>query len=310
MGSLFEKRLILVLGKWGVGRSTVSAALAAATARHGRRTLLYEANAKDRYASFFNGPAVGSQPTELRRNLFAVNTNPTEALHEYGLMVLRFERVYKLVFENRLTRYFLRAIPGLDDYSILGKAWYHTKETRWGRPAWDTLVFDMPASGHALSMLRIPSSILKAVPEGPLTRDARSVRELLMDPERTAVVMVTLAEEMPTNEAREFAEILRDELRTPVTHLVVNQVYPDRFPRGSAEDRVLTALADCADAELAALAAHGQLGRSRRALNEHYLTRLANSIHAPRVELPYLFRPSLGVAQIDDLSLRLEQGLR
>jgi anion-transporting ArsA/GET3 family ATPase len=134
MSSLLDRRLILVAGKGGVGRSTVAAALGAACARRGRRTLLYEANANDRWGSFFHGDAVGTQVTRLRDNLHAVNTNPAAALEEYGLMVLRFKRVYKMVFENRVTRYFLRAIPGLDDYSILGKAWYHTTEERRGKP--------------------------------------------------------------------------------------------------------------------------------------------------------------------------------
>jgi len=117
VSSIFDKRLVLVLGKGGVGRSTVTAALGAASARRGRSTLLFETNARDRYQQFFAGPEVGTEPVALRENLHAVNTNAAASLREYGLMVLRFERVYKMVFENRLTKHFLRAIPGLDDYS-------------------------------------------------------------------------------------------------------------------------------------------------------------------------------------------------
>jgi len=310
--SLFDKRLVLVIGKGGVGRSTVAAAIAASTARAGRTTLLYETNAKDRFAQFFGGPEIGPTPSALRPNLWASNTTPAEALHEYGLMVLRFERVYKLVFENRLTKHFLRAIPGLDDYSLLGKAWYHTTETRRGAPVWDTLVFDMPASGHALSMLKLPSIILDTVPEGPLTRDARKLRELLLDPERTAIVMVTLAEEMPANEATEVSSILRDDLGLAVTHRVVNQVYPDHFPAGSPAARVLDVLegAPRLAPELAAVAAHGALGRGRRRLNERYLRVLAERTGATWVELPALFSPALEAEHIDLLSRHLEAAWR
>jgi len=307
--TLFDKQLILVCGKGGVGRSTISAALGAALARRGRRTMLYETNAKDRYAKFFDSPPVGEQPVELAPNLYGVNTNPSAALHEYGLMVLKFERVYNLVFENRVTKYFLRAIPGLDDYSLLGKAWYHTEEQEGGRPVWDTLVFDMPASGHAISMLKIPRAILDTVPEGPLTRDARKVQALLQDPERTAIVLVTLAEEMPANEAREFSAILRDELQMPITHLVINQVQPNLFPAGSTGDRVLDALDRAApnDSDLRALLRHGALGRDRRRLNERYLELLAKQLPVPRVELPSLFAPTLGPGEIDQLSGLLER---
>ena len=272
MPSLLDKRFILVTGKGGVGRSTVAAALAAACARRGRRTLLYEASAKDRFGSFFARAPVGTEIVELERNLFAVNTNPGASLEEYGLMVLRFKRIYKLVFENRITKYFLRAIPGLDDYAILGKVWYHTTEEHKGKPVWDTIVFDMPASGHTLSMLRIPRIILDTVPEGPLTRDARTIEELLLDPVRTALALVTLAEEMPANEARELAALLDDQVKLPVANLIINQIYPDRFPAQSAIDAVAQALitsksnADPSSDPLAALATHANLQRSRRRL--------------------------------------------
>lgn len=311
MSSLYEKRLILVLGKGGVGRSTVAAALAAVAAQKGRRTLLYQTSARDRFAQFLGGPEVGVEPVQMRENLFALNTDPAHAIKEYGLMVLRFERVYNMVFENRVTKYFIRAIPGLDDYSLLGKAWYHTTEAKRGKRVWDTLVFDMPASGHAISMLKIPSVILDTVPEGPLTRDARKLHDLLLDRRHTAIVMVTLAEEMPSNEAREVSEILREDIGLDVTHLVINQVHPDHFPADSPADRVLDQLqaAEHLDDDLAALRAHGILGRGRRRLNEKYLEILAHTIDAPRVELPYLFTASLGPTHIDTLSGLLEAGI-
>lgn len=327
MSSLLDRRLILVAGKGGVGRSTVAAALGAACARRGRRTLLFEANANDRWGSFFQADAVGTQVTRLRDNLHAVNTNPAAALEEYGLMVLRFKRVYKMVFENRVTRYFLRAIPGLDDYSIIGKAWYHTTEERRGAPAWDTVIFDLPASGHSLTMLRLPKVILDTVPEGPLTRDARSLQDLLRDRERTAIVMVTLAEEMPVNEARELRDHLRGELGLELEHLVVNQVYPERFPERSPPARVLDALVDArpgaqlsldaprstltagAGDDLTALAAHAQLARVRRRLNERYLSELDGTFSIPQTRLPLLFERALGPAQIDELSNLLAERL-
>lgn len=312
MASLSGKRLILVTGKGGVGRSTVAAALASAIARRGARTLLYEANANDRFGTFFDKAPVGTAITPLAANLYAVNTNPSAALEEYGLMVLRFKRVYKMVFENRITRHFLRAIPGLDDYSILGKAWYHTTEEQKGRPLWDTLVFDMPASGHTMTMLNIPKVILDTVPDGPLTRDAHLLSALLRDPTRTALVLVTLAEEMPTNEACELARDLDSSLHIPVSRLIINQVYPDRFPVGSVQQRVLERLdPDTIDPEsaapLLALATHAHMHESRRRLNEQYLRSLRERLPVPTTELPFLFVPSFGPREIQQLSRMLEQ---
>ena len=305
--NIFDKRLILIAGKGGVGRSTVAAAIAAASARRGQRTLLYEYNANDRWGEMFGLPPIGQEITPIRDNLYAINTTPALAIEEYGLMVLRFKRVYQMVFENRVTRYFLRAIPGLDDYAILGKVWYHTTETRGGgRPAWDTVVFDMAASGHSLSMLKIPWVITETVPEGPLTGDARTIREMLVDRRRTSLILVTLAEEMPANEARELATGLSKELGIEVARLVINQVYPDRFPDGSPQRQLIDALDAGGGADLppalAAALGHARLASRRRALNDHYIGELERTIFAPHAELPMIFQPTLGPAEIEILS--------
>lgn len=308
-----DRRLILVLGKGGVGRSTVAAAIAGQLAAKGKRTLLYETNANDRFGDYFGKPAVSTSPVELAPNLWAVNATPASALAEYGLMILRFQSVYEMVFENRVTKAFLRAIPGLDDYALLGKAWFHTTEEKRGKPVWDTVVFDMPASGHAMSLLRVPQVIVDTVPEGPLVRDARTILALLRDPARTAAVMVTLAEEMPVNETIELEGKLNAMGIAP-QHLVVNQVFPRHFAPGSAVNRVLDALvADPAPAPLdegqrgvlGALTAHAQLSRDRRALNERYLAELAQRAKTKISELPMVFAQSLGPKDIQQLGAKL-----
>ncbi|MDQ3365261.1 MAG: ArsA family ATPase [Myxococcota bacterium] len=304
--NLTDKRLILVVGKGGVGRSTVAAAIAAQSAKAGKKTLLYEVNANDRFGNYFDKPAVGPEVTPLATNLWAVNATPASALAEYGLMVLRWKSVYEMVFENRVTRAFLRAIPGLDDYALLGKAWYHTTEEKRGKPVWDTVVFDMPASGHAHSMLRVPWVIVDTVPEGPLTRDARTVKELLTDPARTAAVLVTLAEEMPVNEAIELEDKLHA-LGIVPQRLIVNQVFPAHFAPGAPVSTVLdTLLADPQLASpLAEITAHASLSRHRRLLNERYLDEARKRAKTPVSELPMVFAKRLGSAHIQALGERL-----
>jgi anion-transporting ArsA/GET3 family ATPase len=303
---VFDRRLILVAGKGGVGRSTVAAAIAGQLAARGKKTLLFETNANDRFGTYFDKPPVGTQVVQLAPNLSAVNTNPAAALEEYGLMILKFRSVYEMVFENRVTRAFLRAVPGLDDYALLGKAWFHTAEEKRGKPVWDTVVFDMPASGHSVSMLRIPWVIVDTVPEGPLTRDARTVKELLCDPARTAAVLVTLAEEMPVNEALELEQKLTGFGIVP-QQIVCNQVYPEHFAVGAPVTRVLDTLAadDHLRSPLHEVTTHSTLSRSRHALNARYLEELRRRAHAPLKELPMLFTPTLGPAHIHALGQRL-----
>ncbi len=308
-GSLWDRRLIVVLGKGGVGRSTVAAAIAGQLARAGKRTLLYETNANDRFGRYFDRPPVGTEVSQLAPNLWAVNATPASALEEYGLMILRWRSVYEMVFENRVTRAFLRAIPGLDDYALLGKAWFHTTEEKRGKPVWDTVVFDMPASGHSTSMLRVPWVIVDTVPEGPLTRDARTVKELLLDPAQTTAVLVTLAEEMPVNEALEL-EAQLGVLGIAPQLLVANQVFPDHVPAGTPTARMLDVLvADPALASpLAEVTAHASLSRDRRRLNERYLAELRRRTKAPVLELPMLFAQTLGPAHVQELGARLASG--
>jgi len=303
---LGDRRLVLVLGKGGVGRSTIAAALAGNHAARGKKTLLFETNANDRFGTYFDKSPVGTTVSELAPNLSAVNTNPAAALEEYGLMVLKFKSVYEMVFENRITKAFLRAIPGLDDYAMLGKAWFHTEEEKRGRPVWDTVVFDLPASGHSVSMLRIPWVITETVPEGPLTRDARSIKQLLTDPRRTCAIIVTLAEEMPVNEAIELEQKLTA-LGIVPQHVICNQMYPDHFPAGSPVTKVLDALV--ADPSLPSplreVTAHSQLSRDRRSLNTHYLAELRARAKAPVTELPIIFTPQLSSAQVRSLGEKL-----
>jgi anion-transporting ArsA/GET3 family ATPase len=300
---ILDRRLILVVGKGGVGRSTVAAAIAGKLASQGKRVLLYETSANDRFGPYFDRPPVGEHLAQLAPNLWSINATPASALAEYGLMILRWKSVYEMVFENRVSKAFLRAIPGLDDYALLGKAWFHTTEEKRGAPVWDTVVFDMPASGHSVSMLKVPWVIVDTVPEGPLTRDARTVKALLCDPGRTAAVLVTLAEEMPVNEAIEL-EAKLTQLGIVPQQVLVNQVFPRHFPPGAPVTRVLEALAADPAAPsplpppLGPLAAHAELSRDRRALNERYLADLRARAQTKVGELPMLFTEKLGPTEV------------
>jgi hypothetical protein len=201
----------------------VAATLARVAAADGKRVLVAESTTTDRLARMFgHREPLPSKITTLAPGIDAVNVTPASSMQEYGVKMLRSELVTRAVFENKAVRGLLSAIPGLDGYAILGKVWWHTTETVDGRPRYDLVIFDGPASGHAGLMFRIPQAILNAMPMGPLARDARSMLELWHDPTRTALVIVTLAEDLPARETAELAAAARGPLGLPLGPLVIN----------------------------------------------------------------------------------------
>jgi anion-transporting ArsA/GET3 family ATPase len=307
--TLLDKQLVIIAGKGGVGRTTVAAALALAAAKRGKRVLLAQTKSKERLSTLFGVPPVGPELARIRDDLWAVNMTPQAALLEYGAMVLHSEFIARQVLENKVSRAFLHAIPGLDEYSMLGKVWWHTTEQDNGRPRWDLVILDGPATGHLVTMLQIPRAILAAVPEGPLTRPAQASIDLMSDPRRTALAIVTLAEDLPSNEAIELAHKVKDTLKVPLGPLVVNALYPPRFTHGPS-GRALHALPeDVGDAQLQPLVTSARTAERRRALNERYLERLRTELPQPQIHLPYLFTSEFGAKAVSDLATRLDAQL-
>jgi anion-transporting ArsA/GET3 family ATPase len=306
---LLDKQFVIIGGKGGVGRTTVAAALALAASRRGKRVLLAQTKSKERLSKLFAVPPVGPELVRLRDQLWAVNMTPQAALIEYGAMVLHSEFIARQVLENKVSRAFLHAIPGLDDYSMLGKAWWHTTEEHDGRRRWDMVILDGPATGHLVTMLQIPRAILAAVPEGPLTRPAQAAVDLMRDPKRTAMAIVTLAEDLPSNEAIELARRIEKQVQVPLGPLVVNALYPPRFSHGPS-GRALHALPeDVGDAGLQPLLTSARTAERRRALNDRYLDRLKTDLPLPQAHLPYLFMAEFGPKAVEDLATRLDAQL-
>jgi hypothetical protein len=159
-------------------------------------------------------------------------------------------------------------------------------------------------------MLLIPKAILEAVPEGPLTRPAAACKALLEDPARSAMVIVTLAEDMPSNEAIELSRRAQGRVGVPLGPLVVNSLYPPRFSQGVSAHALRALPEAVGDPQLEPLIANARTAERRRALNDRYLERLRRDLPLPQIHLPYLFTPDFGPAAIDELSRRLEGQVR
>ena len=286
MTLLADKRLVVVTGKGGVGKSTVSAALAVSFARAGQRTLVCEVNAPERISLFLGHRAVGAELSQLEENLWSVDVRPAEAMREYGLMILKFKTIYNAVFENRVVRYFLRFIPSLQELVVLGKILFHLEEKLPdGRWRFDRIVMDAPATGHALSFLAVPQVIIDTVPAGPLKRDAEKMRDLLVDPAVTAAVLVSLPEEMPVNETLELCTALRDRVGVHPVATILNGFVAERFSAADVE---------AVSRQSAALAEHARQHHDRSRMSQELERRLADGTRLPVTRIPRLYHARFG----------------
>jgi anion-transporting ArsA/GET3 family ATPase len=223
-----DRRFVFVTGKGGVGKTSVCAALAVGLARQGKRILVAMSGPHERLSAMLRTPPIGHDIRELREGVWATRIQPERAIAEYGEIVLRVKSVARAVLGNRHTAGFFRAVPGLFDWAVLGKAWFHAIEEIDGAPRFDVILFDAPSTGHGLDMLRVPKVIVELVPPGALQRDAARAWGMFRDPAQCGVLVVGLAEDMPTTETIELCGALA-ELGLPLARVVVNEVLEPLF---------------------------------------------------------------------------------
>ena len=254
----------------------------------------------------FGVPPVGPQVVPVAERVWAVNIEPETALEEYGILVLHSRALYKTLFDNRYVQSFLRAVPGMQEWAMLGKAWWHTTEKRAdGAHKYDVVILDAPATGHGLDMLRVPKVILEVAPHGLLRRDAERAWELFRDPATAAIVLVTAPEEMPTTETIEHARAL-GEMGLPIGRVVVNGVLPPLF---SKEERAVLEAASLPEGagrtrgDLAIVAGRSRAIRER--VQAESLARLMRELPVAPAFLPLLMEDAASPGAIHQLAKRV-----
>jgi anion-transporting ArsA/GET3 family ATPase len=305
--NLLEKRLIFVIGKGGVGKSTVAIALGLLAANRGLRTVVAELSSQERVQKLFEHRAEHFQEVELAPGLFTISIDPEHAMDEY--LRVKLGAVGQALGSSRLFHAFAMATPGMRELLSIGKVWELAQLHRRtkGAAPYDLVIVDAPATGHGLGLLRTPKTFADIARVGPIAHQGRTIAATIANRDFTGVVAVATPEEMPVNETLMLCDALEREQLT-LDLVVLNALYPVRFA-----DREVDQL------EESLRRSRSRLSRSAlsAALSEHaraeaqreQQARLKAGVNGRLVELPYLFADHLGRDQLGDLADALERAI-
>ncbi len=301
---LTHRRLAFIIGKGGVGKTTVAAALALGLSDAGHRTLLLEVASQTRTDALFGVAPSTVAPIEVRPDLFAMSIDAERATEEYLAAQLKVRPLVEMMARSRAFHQVTQAAPGLSALVTIGKIWDLATSVRDGRPVWDRLVVDAPATGHAVALLEVASSVRDIAGSGPVRDHADAIAKVIRHPDATGVVVVAVPEDLAVTEAIEAIAALRARW-LPVTCAVVNEVRHSPF--GPADEVALRAASGAPDARAADRAAIGA-ARAVWAAARHddrEVAGLARECRVPVAVLPHVPDLSPGSGGLEALSAAL-----
>lgn len=321
MASLLERRLIIVTGKGGTGKTTVACALGLLGARRGLRTAVVELGGHRHLASLFGVP--GGEETRVAERLWSVSIDSDRAMFEW-LAALTGRVSARMLTASSTFQYFAAAAPGAKELVTMRKLLElcDGSSRRSGaddRPErYDLVVLDAPATGHALGMLRSPQTFSTIARVGPMAEQTDRVQRMLDDPARCAYVAVSHPSEMAVAETLELEEELRRLLGRDLEAVFVNGVLPRRFT--AEEIASLERIdgdddGDDGDPLVRAAVRSAQAAYRRERFQQAQVARLRRQRFGdgtpPKVfTIPFQFVPELDLTGVETIARRLARTVR
>ena len=220
--NLLQKKVLLVTGKGGIGKTLLSAALAQAAAAQGKKVLLLEFGAVDQIAPLFGVPHVGHERREVAPQIFCANLNPKDNFRDFVVKYLGQKKLFDRVISHRVIQTLIKTIPGLAELMILGRLYFEGAVAPGVR--FDLIVFDGPASGHFLNMMTTPDAVLQSNIIGPVRKETERVKNFLSQKDQVGCLYVTIPEELVISEALDFIPLLQAKSPAALAGVVVNKV--------------------------------------------------------------------------------------
>jgi anion-transporting ArsA/GET3 family ATPase len=299
---LLDLDLLWVTGKGGVGKTTVAAAMAEVAARHGRRTLVCEMDAKGALANAFDVGELRFEPTEVAPNLLAMAMNTEDSLREYLRLFVRIPLLGRIGPLASTFDFVADAAPGVKEILGVGKLCWEVRERTY-----DLIVVDAEASGHIVSQIGAPRVIADLVQVGLVRDQTQWMLDILEDPARTGVVVVTTPEEMPVTETIDLLTSLRADTGAHASAVIANRVLPAMFNRREQAvvdrlDDAMPVLVDAVGPGVRTVVEAARLTESRRSTGAAHLGRLRRWIadsgevtdDLPIIVVPELFARASG----------------
>jgi anion-transporting ArsA/GET3 family ATPase len=297
--SLLDRKLVFVTGKGGVGKTTISAALALLAAERGKKTLVCEVDAKGNLADFYETGPTSFEEREIQPHLWAMSMDTEASLKQYLSLQLRLPLVSRIGPLARMFDFVATAAPGVKEIVTVGKLCWEVRERHY-----DLVVVDAAPSGHIVGQLAAPQAINQLVQVGLVRQQTGWMLEILGDPRVTGLAIVATPEEMPVNETIELQHRIRAETNVDLAAIIVNRVLPELFGRGEEEvfDRIyqpdgVEALDGVLGGPSQPLLEGARMAVTLRRTRTEHLERLRAGVEAsvPLLYVPYIFARAHGL---------------
>jgi anion-transporting ArsA/GET3 family ATPase len=216
-GLVRDRRVLVICGAGGVGKTTVSAALALSAARLGRRSLVLTIDPAKRLAEALGIPPTGSEPSRIDESRLAscgITLPEAGALSAWMLdprvvlerVVDRFAPTPQDAAQIRSTRLYQTLVDvmvGLQEYTAAEALFSFSEEGRY-----DLIVLDTPPSRNALDFLDAPRRLARFL-------DRRTLAVFAPDSSlRGNPVLRAAAKVVHTALSRAFGEAFASDLQT------------------------------------------------------------------------------------------------
>jgi anion-transporting ArsA/GET3 family ATPase len=217
-------RVVFVLGKGGVGRSTVATAIATALARAGERVLVFQWALAEAIAPWFGLPPVGIDPREVSPDVSVANFRLDDALREFFEIHLKMGGFYRHVVHDGAVRRLVEAAPGIAEMMFMGHVcWLTTLAAKEASLRFDRVLVDAPATGHGASLLDMPATLGSMHAAGLMGAEIVGVQRMMRDPAWSGAIAVSLPEELAVEETLELVPRAEKSLGRPLLGVVVNR---------------------------------------------------------------------------------------